>query len=82
MAKPSTPYSSPAGVNEKKLPSNVNVRYLYQPSKLEDGTPERVVAKSNELVIYYLHDGPKRGFVREELLVVSLNTQLLCAHVV
>ena len=36
-AKPSTPYSTPVGVNEKKLPSNVNVRYLYKPGELEGG---------------------------------------------
>ena len=28
-----------------------------------------------ESVVYYLSDGPKRGFVREELLVVFPNTQ-------
>ena len=37
-AKPSTPYSRPVGVKEKKLPSNVNVRYLYQPGVRESGT--------------------------------------------
>ena len=34
------------------------------------------MTKPNEPVIYYLSDGPKRGFVREELLVVPPNTQL------
>jgi len=81
---------------KKKLPSNVNVHNLYQPSKLEGGTKrvavpiwslkvhrlERVVTKPDEPVLYYLHDGPKRGFVREELLVVPPNTQLPPAHVV
>ena len=37
-SKPSTPYSRPVGVNEKRLPSNVNVRYLHQPGELEGGT--------------------------------------------
>ena len=32
-SKPSTPYSRPVGVNEKKLPTLVNVRYLYQPGR-------------------------------------------------
>ena len=32
--------------------------------------------KPNEPIVYYLSDGPKRGFVREELLVVPPNTQL------
>ena len=96
MAKPSTPYSRPVGVNEKKLPSNVNVRYLYQPGELEGGTKratdpiwslkvytfERALDKPDEPVLYYLHDGPKRGFVREELLVVPPNTQLPPAQAV
>ena len=90
VAKPSTPYSRPVGVNEKKLPPLINVRYLYQPGELEGGTKRatdpiwslkvyQVVenkTKPNEPVVYYLSDGPKRGFVREELLVVPPNTQL------
>ena len=36
-SKPITPYSRPVGVNEKKLPPQVNVRYLYQPGELEGG---------------------------------------------
>ena len=35
--KPSTPYLRPVGKNEKKLPSGVRVRYLYQPGELEGG---------------------------------------------
>ena len=94
-AKPSTPYSRPVGVSEKKLPSNVKVRYLYQPGELEGGTKratdpiwslnvytlEKAVDKQNERVLYYLYDDPKRGFVREELLVVPPNTQLPPAQV-
>ena len=34
-SKPSTPYLRPVGVNEKKLPSGLSVRYLYQPGELE-----------------------------------------------
>ena len=66
-AKPSTPYSRPVELNEKKLPSNVNVRYLYQPGELESGTKratdpiwslrvytlERAVTKPDEPIIYY-----------------------------
>ena len=90
VSKPSTPYSRPVGVNEKKLPPLVNVRYLYQPGELEGGTKRATdpiwslkvyqvvknMTKPNEPVVYYLSDGPKRGFVREELLVVPPNTQL------
>ena len=35
----------------------------------------------NEPVLYYLHDGPKRGFVREELLVVPPDTVFPPANV-
>ena len=49
-ANPSTPYLRPVGVNEKKLPSGSSVRYLFQPSELEDGPPKsyrpNLVAKS------------------------------------
>ena len=90
VSKPSTPYSRPVGVNEKKLPPLINVRYLYQPGELEGGTKRATdpiwslkvyqvvknMTKPNEPVVYYLSDGPKRGFVRKELLVVPPNTQL------
>jgi len=89
-SKPSNKYSRPVGMKEKKLPPLINVRYLYQPGELEGGTKratdliwslkvhqiERNVTKPDEPVFYYLSDGPKRGFVREELLVVPPNTQL------
>ena len=77
-------------MNEKKLPPGVNLRYLYQPGELEGGgrhatdsiwslkvyNIEKVVTKPEEPVVYYLFDGPERGFVREELLVVPPDTQL------
>ena len=89
-SKPSTKYNRPVDAAEKKLPPLINVRYLYQPGELEGGTKRatdpiwslkvyQVVenkTKPNEPVVYYLSDGPKRGFVREELLVVPPNTQL------
>ena len=89
-SQPSTKYLRPVGENEKRLPSTVMVRYLYEPGELEGGTKratdpiwslkvyhiERSFTKPNQPVLYYLHDGPKRGFVREELLVVPPNTQL------
>ena len=90
VAKPSTPYLRPVGVDEKKLPPLIHVRYLYQPGELEGGTKRATdpiwslkvyqvvknMTKPNEPVVYYLSDGPKRGFVREELLAVPPNTQL------
>ena len=89
-SKPSTKYSRPAGLDEKKIPPFINVRYLYQPGELEGGAKRatdpiwslkvsQIVEnkiKPNEPVVYYLSDRPKRGFVREELLVVPPNTQL------
>ena len=89
-SKPSTKYSRPVGMKEKKLPPLIDVRYLYQPGELEGGTKRATdpiwslkihqiqtsVTKPNAPVIYYLSDGPKRGLVREELLVVPPNTQL------
>ena len=90
FSKPSTKYNRPVGAAEQKLPPLINVRHLYQPGELEGGTKRatdpiwslkvyQVVenkTKPNEPVVYYLSDGPKRGFVREELLVVPPNTQL------
>ena len=89
-AKPSTPYSRPVDVNEDKIPPIVNVCYLYEPSELGGGTKsvtdpiwsskvhhlERSVTKLNKPVVYYSCDGPKRGFVPEDSLVVPPNTQL------
>ena len=90
FAKPATPYMRPVGVYEKKLPPLVNVRYLYYPGELEGGgrratdpiwslkvyTIQKVVTKPDAPVVYYLYDGPKRGFVREELMAVPPGTQL------
>ena len=90
FSKPSTKYSRPVGLAEKKLPPLINVRYLYQPGELEGVTKRatdpiwslkvyQVVenkTKPNEPVVYYLADGPKRGFVHEELLIVPPYTQL------
>ena len=90
VAKPATPYLRAVGAKEKKLPPLIHVRYLYQPGELEGGTKRATdpiwslkvyqvvenMTKPNEPVVYYLSDGPKRGFVREELLVVPPNTQL------
>ena len=78
------------GMYEKKLPPQAHVRYLYYPGELEGGgrratdpiwllrvyTIQKVVTKPDAPVVYYLYDGPKRGFVREELLVVPPDTVL------
>ena len=72
------------------LPSGVIVRYLYQPGELEGGGKRasdpiwslkvynvvKPLVKPDEPILYYWIDGPKRGFVREELLVIPSNTNL------
>ena len=94
-SKPSTTYSRPVGLNEKRLPPQINVRYLYQPGELVGNSRratdpiwtlrvfniEKVVIKPEEPILYYLYDGPKRGLVREELMVVPPVTQLPPASV-
>ena len=66
------------------------MRYLYQLCELEGGRRHatdpvwylqvyrlgRSVTKPDEPVLYYLLDGPERGFVCEELLVVPPDTEL------
>jgi len=78
------------GLKEQKVPSGVSVRYLYQAGELEGGRRRatdpvwslgvyrlgRSVTKPDEPVLYYLQEGPERGFVREELLIVPPDTQL------
>ena len=89
-SKPATPYMRPVGENERKLPLYAHVRYLYYPGELEGGGRratdpiwslkvfkiQKIVTKPETPVVYYLLDGPKRGFVREELMVVPLGTVL------
>ena len=89
-AKSSTFYSRPVEKNEKRLDSSVNVRYLFAPGELEGGGRRATdpnwslnvfnisssIANENEPVLYYLKDGPKRGFVREELMIVPKGTEL------
>ena len=74
----------PVGLEERKLYSEVSVLFLYQPGELEGGRRRATdpvwslevyrlgqsVTKHDEPVLYYLQDGPPRGFVREELLVM------------
>ena len=37
---------------------------------------DRSIINKGEPVLYYLKDGPKRGFVREELMIVPNGTEL------
>ena len=84
-------YKRPVGLKEKRLPSGVQVRYLFSPGEDEGGERRRatdpiwsievyninrVVISPDQPVLYYLLDGPKRSFVREELQVVPFDTEL------
>ena len=84
-------YKRPVGLKEKRLPSGVQVRYLLSPGEDEGGERRRatdpiwsievynitrVVISPDQPVLYYLLDGPKRSFVREELQVVLTDTEL------
>ena len=88
--KSSNTYSRPVGSKEDRLDSSVNVKYVYAPSQLEGGQRRvadpiwslkvfnipRSVLNDDGPVLYYLDDGPKRGFLREELMVVPPGTEL------
>ena len=77
-------------MREKRLDSSVNVRYLFAPGEFEGGKKratdpnwslkvyriDRSITKKGEPVLYYLKDGPGRGFVREELMMVPSGTEL------
>ena len=67
-----------------------NVSYLNALGELEGGQRratdpvwslkvydmERLLMNKNEPVLYYLKDGPKLGFIREELQIVPPRTEL------
>ena len=80
-------YQRKVGLDEVRLPPSVKVRYLLSPGELEGGEKRRAtdpiwsikvyyitrsVVSPNQPVLYYLLDGPRRGFVREELQVIPL----------
>ena len=89
-AKSTTGYSRPLGLKEKRLNSSVNVRHLYGDGELKGGKKratdpnwslkvykiDRSVVNKREPVLYYLKDGPGRGFFRGELMVVPRDTEL------
>ena len=77
---------------EEVAPQDGLYRYLYQPGELEGGQQRRatdmiyswntfrldkIVENLGERVLYYLSDGaPKRAFVREELMLISEDTEV------
>ena len=67
------------------------MRYLLRPGEEEGGDTrratdpvwstkvfdlEKTMISGDQPVLYFLVDGPRRGFVREELLVVPEDTEL------
>ena len=83
-------YDRPVGLKEKCLDPFSLVRYLLRPGEEEGGetrratdpfwswesyTLDRSVVEKDQPILYYLADGPKRSFVREELQVIPENTQ-------
>ena len=75
MANPFYSILKACWCERKRLPSNVKVRYLYQPGKLKGQTKrtadpiwslkfytlERAVANPKEPTMYYLHHDPQRA---------------------
>lgn len=83
--------SRPVRTNLPILEPDALVRYLYAPGELEGGSRRatdpvwsltvhnisNVVQRPRQPALYYLNTpAPKRGFVREELMVVPASTQL------
>ena len=78
------------------LPEDGLYCYLLQPSEEHDDQRKRatdriwskktyrlreIVEDSDNRVIYYLKDGPERAFVKEELMLIPENTELLPDYV-
>ena len=89
--KSASAYSRPVGLKKNRLDSSVNARCLYSDGELEGGKKiatdpnwslkvykiDTSIVKKGEPVLYHLKDGPRKGFIREELTVVSRDTELL-----
>ena len=89
-SKPPTPYHRPVSPRAKMAPiryspyaistnpASLKAREKSHRSDLvfESLTHRKTVTKPNEPILCYLHDGLKRGFVREELLIVLAGTEL------
>ena len=83
-------YDRPVCLKEKPLDPFALVRYLLRPGEEEGGETRRAtdpiwswkgyyidrsVVEKVQPILYYLANGPKRSFVREELQVIPENTQ-------
>ena len=79
-------YPRDIGFNEERINMYEKVRYLLQPGELEGGSRratdpiwsikvyelEKSIVSKDQPILYYLLNGPKRNFVREELLNNSI----------
>ena len=86
-------YNRPVGLNEKRLSPFAQVRHLLAPGNEERRRAtdpiwslgvydlSRSVVSPGQPVLYYLSEGPKRSFVREELQIVPSDTELPPKHV-
>ena len=87
---PQTP-SLPRHHKELVIPMQAKVRYLYAPGEAENDVRRRATdpiwsiksyqikqytKSDNQPVLYYLDGGPKRSFVREELMIIPPDTEL------
>ena len=85
-----TKYDRQVGLKEKRLDPFALVRYLLRPDEEEGGETRRAtdpiwswkgyyidrsVVEKDQTILYFLADGPKRSFVREELQVIPEHTQ-------
>ena len=84
-------YKQAVGLDEVRLPIGVRVRYLLTPGEDEGGERRRAtdplwslevynishsIVSVDQPVLYYLQDGPRHGFVHEELQIVPEGTEL------
>ena len=84
-------FNRPVGLDEVKLPPGVKVTHLYSPGEGEYGEKRRAtdpiwsleiynlsrsVVSAEQPVIYYLSEGSRRSFTREELQVVASDTEI------
>ena len=89
-------YNRPVSLNEKRLSPFAQVRHLLVPGEEEGDERRRAtdpiwslgvndlsrsVLSPGQPVLYYLSEGPKRSFVREEFQIVPSDTELPPKHV-
>ena len=86
-----TPSAPQLKGQQRIIPINSTVRYLYAPGEAENDTRRRATdpiwlikgytikhstVNSGQPNLYYLNNGPQRSFVREELQIIPSDTEL------